>query len=261
MLALTAGATAGRGATTNDPAHAANATAAVCDQAARIASNESGVPVEVLRAVTRTETGRRLHGRLRPWPWTINMEGAGHWFDSAGEAIAYATRSHAGGARSFDMGCFQINYRWHGMHFDNLAEMMDPVASARYAARFLGELYRETGNWTEAVGRYHSRTPSFQQRYLQRYRRILAALPAMPDLALAPPPPRIAAEVAPARPEPERQVAQAPRAIQPPAELQAQAAASLAGLTAALPPTPGAVRLTQRVVNGGLLTGARPLFD
>jgi hypothetical protein len=170
-----------------DPAAAAAiATAALCDAAAATAAAESGVPLEVLRAITRTETGRRLHGATRPWPWTVNMEGRGVWFASRTEAVAYAEAERARGARSFDMGCFQINYRWHGQHFASLDAMMDPLQSARYAARYLAALFAERGDWLSAAGRYHSATSAFAERYKLRFRSFLAQLPPMPDASPLP---------------------------------------------------------------------------
>jgi soluble lytic murein transglycosylase-like protein len=72
--------------------------------------------------------------------------------------------NHARGARSYDVGCFQINYRWHGQHFASLDQMFDPDANAAYAARFLSELYAEFGDWSRAAGAYHSRTPVLSPR-------------------------------------------------------------------------------------------------
>ncbi|MBY6090631.1 transglycosylase SLT domain-containing protein [Maritimibacter alkaliphilus] len=146
--------------------------ALLCDHAARQASMESGVPLDVLLAITRTETGRMRAGRIEPWPWTVNMEGKGLWFDTPREAQAYIAERHAEGARSYDVGCFQINYRWHGEAFSSLATMMDPLPNARYAAQFLQELYEETGSWSEAAGAYHSRTRVHATRYRARFDRI-----------------------------------------------------------------------------------------
>jgi hypothetical protein len=148
----------------------------LCEDAAARASAASGVPVSVLRAIALTETGRTKHGSFRPWPWTVNMEGRGAWFDSYEEARDYVARHHAQGARSYDVGCFQINYRWHGQHFRSVEEMFDPDANAAYAARFLSELYAELGDWSRAAGAYHSRTPSFAGRYRERFDRIRARL-------------------------------------------------------------------------------------
>lgn len=160
-----------------DPSHA-DETSDLCDEAARIAANETGVPLPVLRSITRTETGRTRAGVLAPWPWTVNMEGQGIWFASLDEAKAYVFRHFKRGARSFDIGCFQINYRWHNEGFRSIDEMFDPLANARYAARFLKSLSAETESWTKAAGAYHSRTPVHARRYEARYSEILASLDA-----------------------------------------------------------------------------------
>ena len=157
-------------------AHAATrpAASAICDQVAQIAARKTGVPVTVLQAITRTETGRKTDGRFGPWPWTVNMEGKGIWFDTLDEARAYVFREFKRGARSFDVGCFQINYKWHHQAFSSIDEMFDPVANATYAAEFLKSLYAEHGTWSDAAGAYHSRTPKHAERYkavFERHRR------------------------------------------------------------------------------------------
>ena len=147
----------------------AEAVSATCERVAEEASRQSGVPVSVLKAISLTETGRKLGGKLRPWPWTVNMEGAGHWFDTLDEARAYVFAEFKRGARSFDVGCFQINYKWHNQAFSSIDEMFDPMANALYAARFLSELYAEKGSWDAAAGAYHSRTKEFADRYSKRF--------------------------------------------------------------------------------------------
>ncbi|MEO0372968.1 MAG: transglycosylase SLT domain-containing protein [Pseudomonadota bacterium] len=169
---------------------AANAYSGICDLVAHQAAQERGVPISVMKAITRTETGRNQGGRLTPWPWTVNMEGAGHWFDSRGAAEDYVAKHHARGARSYDVGCFQINYRWHGQHFTSIEAMFDPLTNARYAARFLSELFAETGDWSAAAGAYHSRTPKYANRYRTRFDRIRARLDTSGNTAA---PPRVAA--------------------------------------------------------------------
>lgn len=144
----------------------------LCEAAAARASSSTGVPLSVLRAITLTETGRSKKGSFRPWPWTVNMEGKGVWFDTLDEAKAYVRRNHDRGARSYDVGCFQINYRWHGGAFSSVDEMFDPDANAFYAARFLRQLFAEYGDWSRAAGAYHSRTPKFAEKYSKRFDRI-----------------------------------------------------------------------------------------
>lgn len=170
-------------------------TSAICDAAGQRAAAATGVPELVLRAIALTETGRRLEGKFRPWPWTVNMEGAGKWFDTPTEAMAFVRAHHDKGARSYDVGCFQINYRWHGNAFSSLEDMFDPLRNATYAANFLKRLHAETGSWAKSAAAYHSRTPKYAKRYQQRFEKILARLGGPPptgadsayDLALSNP--------------------------------------------------------------------------
>ena len=166
---------------------------ALCDRAAALAAQATGVPVSVLKAIALNETGRKRGGAFRPWPWTVNMEGKGLWFETEAEARAYAEERYAAGARSFDIGCFQINHKWHGEHFTSIQQMFDPVANGLYAAKFLKSLYAESGDWSAAAGAYHSRNPEFAEKYAARFDRFrsglreedLNAIPEVPALMLA----------------------------------------------------------------------------
>lgn len=161
--------------------NASASPAQLCDQAATRAAQESGVPEAVMLALTRTETGRRADGALQPWPWTVNMEGEGRWFETPREALSYVRERQRAGARSFDIGCFQINHLWHGEAFSSLEEMFDPILNARYAAQFLmslrAELSPRQANWPRIAGAYHSRTPHFAKKYRTRFEKILRAGP------------------------------------------------------------------------------------
>lgn len=164
----------------------------ICDDAAWQASKATGVPISVLKAISLTETGRKRGGEFRPWPWTVNMEGKGVWFDTEDEARAYVYKHFQRGARSFDIGCFQINYKWHGEAFSSIEEMFDPAKNALYAARFLKELHAEMGSWSKAAGAYHSRTPSYAEKYAERFDTVRSRyahedgrdIPDIPDIVL-----------------------------------------------------------------------------
>jgi hypothetical protein len=148
----------------------------LCRDAAISASRQTGVPLQVLLAISLTETGRKGENGFSPWPWTLNIEGRGEWLDNRGSALEMAYATLRRGARSFDVGCFQVNYRWHGEGFTSLEQMMDPEANALYAARFLLSLYDETGDWALAAGHYHSRTPEHASRYRRVFERHMASV-------------------------------------------------------------------------------------
>lgn len=160
----------------------------LCRDAARSASVETGVPYDVLMAVALTETGRLRNGALEPWPWAIQYDGQGRWFDTKAEAVAMAEATLETGATNIDLGCFQLNIRWHAGAFSSAGDMISPDRNARYAADFLAKLYRESGDWTVAAGAYHSRNPDTAEAYREKFAAILADLQdgaPLPDRALA----------------------------------------------------------------------------
>lgn len=146
-----------------------------CLIAARTASVRTGVPLAVLIAVAQTETGRTHAGGTQPWPWSVNIAGKGHYFNNATSALSFVRLAHENGERNIDIGCFQINFRWHGHNFSSFEEMLDPTENAVYAAGFLSRLHDEKGDWSLAAGAYHSRTQEHALRYRAKFDRFLAA--------------------------------------------------------------------------------------
>lgn len=140
-----------------------------CYRAARHAAGEIGVPANVLLAIAKTETGRTIDGTTQPWPWAINTRGVGKWLESESALLEAALEQIARGETLFDLGCFQINYRWHGSNFNSLDEMISPHGNALYAAKFLKTLFVEFEDWTEAVGAYHSRTEELATIYKAKF--------------------------------------------------------------------------------------------
>lgn len=128
-----------------------------------------GIPVHLLAAIASTESGRyhKGLGLSIPWPWTINAEGKGHYFDSKEEAVAAVRKLQAQGVKSIDVGCMQVNLRHHPNAFASLSEAFDPRFNVAYAARFLRNNYEDLGSWKLAAAAYHSRTPTFGNQYLK----------------------------------------------------------------------------------------------
>ena len=151
-------------------------TASICVRAAHEASVKTGVPINVLLALTLTETGRSMNGKLTPWPWALNQAGDSHWFPDSPAAMAFLTAAVDEGLTNIDVGCFQLNYRWHGAAFSSLDAMMEPGANALYAARMVSDLAGSEQDWIRAVGAYHSGTPEVAKRYLARFAPIFTAL-------------------------------------------------------------------------------------
>jgi hypothetical protein len=222
---------------------ASGSAPALCRDAARAAAARHGIPVEMMQAITLVETRRKIGGITGPWPWTLNIDGKGYWYDTRSEALGHARREIAGGRLSVDLGCFQLNYRWHGGNFAALDEMLDPALAADYAARFLGELFAETGDWMRAAGHYHSRTPIHAQRYRGMIGRALAGLDGTQDAASAQSGPPVAAQPGP---RPVKLARAEPAGAEPPHAFflaTARAASDPATAMTAISASPGAVVL------------------
>lgn len=159
----------------------ASSPADLCIAAAHTAAARTSVPLRVLLAVTLTETGRSAGQALKPWAWALNRGGESLWFETGDETRRYLQRALAEGTSNIDVGCFQLNWRWHGQEFASLEAMLDPESNALYAARYLERLYAESGDWTRAAGAYHSADPGFVRKYLARWSPIYAGLEGLED--------------------------------------------------------------------------------
>ena len=133
-----------------------------------------GIPDNMLLGIGLQEAGVSRGGRLTVWPWAVNAAGEGRIFENRDAAMAWVRERQAAGVDSIDVGCMQINLRWHPGAFANLEEGFDPFINIDYAARFLAGLYAETGDWMRAGGAYHSRTPEKAGIYLSSLRRNVA---------------------------------------------------------------------------------------
>jgi soluble lytic murein transglycosylase-like protein len=123
-----------------------------CEREMTRAARLNDIPLNVLYAVGLTETGH--HGQLSPFD--MNVDGRPVRSTSLSEAIAKFQAERTNGAKFIDIGCMQINQRWHGADFASLSDMFDPARNVRYAAAFLKQLKAQEGTWTLAVARYNA---------------------------------------------------------------------------------------------------------
>ena len=125
----------------------------------------------LLLAIARAESGRPIPPLpgLQPWPWAVNADGGAYYFDSKDAAVAWVKQAQLRGVGQIDIGCMQINLQSHPQAFSSIEQAFDPVSNADYAARFLTLLRADAGgNWFDAVGYYHSRTPILAADYRAR---------------------------------------------------------------------------------------------
>lgn len=141
--------------------------AALCETSIASAEYAGHLPPRILSAIAMVESGRfdETAKAVRPWPWTINAEGEGHYFASKGDAIGAVRALQMRGVRSIDVGCLQVNLRHHPDAFGSLDEAFEPSVNAAYAAQFLNRLHAPGDNWSRAIGAYHSGTLALGDAY------------------------------------------------------------------------------------------------
>ncbi len=138
----------------------------LCEAAIARAEHVRDLPDGLLPALARVESGRPdAVGATRPWPWTVDVDGQGHFFASKAEAVAAVRTLQDMGIRSIDIGCLQVNLMYHPRAFASIEQAFDPAANAAYAARFLVALHQRDNDWTHAIASYHSETPSLGAAY------------------------------------------------------------------------------------------------
>lgn len=132
-------------------------------------SSQLDIPFEILGAVALTETGIQKNKFLQPWPWAVNAHGKGYIFDSKKEAILFTKQYLSSGKTSIDLGCMQMNWRWHKQRFKkSVTKMFNPQNNIYQAALFLKEQYQHTHDWVKAIGRYHSKNQKYAQQYIKK---------------------------------------------------------------------------------------------
>ena len=173
LLAAAAHAESGRRAESTATLPAADAS---CHPAIEAAERALRIPDHLLIAMGRVESGRRDPGTSTwiSWPWTVNVEGQGTFYETKEAAIAAVRQLQARGVRSIDVGCMQVNLMHHPAAFATLDMAFDPQANARYASQFLRALFQQSGDWAKAAAFYHSQTPALAIDYA---RRVVAFLP------------------------------------------------------------------------------------
>ena len=128
---------------------------------------EKGIPTGLLAAISIIESGKNVPARddLVAWPWVINVAGKPEFYKTKTDTVKALNKHLNKGVMNIDVGCMQLNYRYHGDNFSSVSYMLDPRRNVEYGAKFLIRLYDQFGSWTKAIGHYHSATLKHQVPY------------------------------------------------------------------------------------------------
>ncbi|WP_417883158.1 transglycosylase SLT domain-containing protein [Vibrio rumoiensis] len=139
----------------------------------KVMATKYQIPADVLYTLAITESNTKMKdGSYSPWPYTINLDGIGYRYASYEELVKQSKLLMRMGRESFDVGLFQVNWKWNGHRTSSIDELADPYENVRVAAEILKEQYRLYGEWAIAAGRYHnpSNSKGFASEYEKRFR-------------------------------------------------------------------------------------------
>jgi Transglycosylase SLT domain len=148
-----------------------------CRDAVAKVNADGKVPEHLLIAIAQVESGRwnEVAEEKIAWPWTVTAKGHGRYLPSKAAALAEIKSLQARGISNIDVGCMQINLRYHPKAFEDMEAALDPGRNVAYAAKLLSSLRRDRGSWTRAVGNYHSNKPTRTGPYRVKVFRALFA--------------------------------------------------------------------------------------
>ena len=145
----------------------------LCEYLAKDAEKKYGLPENILLSISRVESGyQKVDGITRAWPWTLNAGGDSAYFQTKEVALGSLKDRIKKGVTNIDVGCMQLNYRWHKKFFKSLSDMINPIQNVDYGARFLKKLHQRHGSWEKAVKYYHSSKSKFNVKYYSKVRAV-----------------------------------------------------------------------------------------
>jgi len=120
------------------------------------------VPAKILYAVACAESGREMSdGKIRPWPWALNVAGEARFYSSRFAAYSDLT-SELPTQSNIDIGLGQINWYWHRHRLLSAWLALDPYFNLKTAAQLLRAQFDSChcNDWWIAVERYHAPSDS-----------------------------------------------------------------------------------------------------
>lgn len=150
-----------------------------CERAIQAQEQRAGIPQGLLNAISHAESGRWApqNQATIAWPWTVTTGGKGHFLPNRADAVAFVKALQADGVENIDVGCLQINLKYHPSAFSSIEQAFDPNLNAAYAADFLRQRFSVSKSWMKAVGDYHSTTPKLNKKYRNKVAKIWNATP------------------------------------------------------------------------------------
>ncbi|MSO77606.1 MAG: hypothetical protein EXQ87_11985 [Alphaproteobacteria bacterium] len=146
-------------ATQAEPARAST-DAQVCRRHVTEAEEQHRIPRGLLHAIAITESAYN--------PLALNIEGRTVEAPSVDQLLLRVRQARNKGIQNVSIGCMQILVKYHVHRVGTTRDLIQPHINVAYGARYLRELFEQTGDWWLAVARYHTSDAVKQAIYLCR---------------------------------------------------------------------------------------------
>ena len=138
-----------------------------CEKVIETIEDYTDIPKNLLLSIGKSESGRILkNNKYVIWPWTVNHAGKSLFFDTKKQMQKYVLKHVELNDYNLDVGCMQINLKWHKNNFKKISDMFAIEPNVSYAASFLLQLKNKHGSWDMAIKHYHSSDPNKNRPYL-----------------------------------------------------------------------------------------------
>ena len=138
----------------------------LCENTIESVELQTDIPKGLLLGIGKAEAIRKINSKYIIWPWTINHAGKSLFFDNKEQMKNYVFKNLKRKDFNIDVGCMQINIKWHKNNFKKISDMFEVNPNISYAASFLKQLKNKHGSWDKAIKHYHSSDPKKNNPYL-----------------------------------------------------------------------------------------------
>ena len=138
----------------------------ICENTIESVEIQTEIPKGLLLGIGKAEAIRKTKNKFVIWPWTINHAGKSMFFDTKKQMRNYVFKNLKRNDLNMDVGCMQINIKWHKNNFKKISDMFEVNPNISYAASFLQQLKNKHGSWDNAIKHYHSSDPKKNKPYL-----------------------------------------------------------------------------------------------
>ena len=138
----------------------------LCENTIESIELQTDIPKGLLLGIGKAEAIRKIKNKFVIWPWTLNHAGKSMFFDTKKQMRNYVFKNLKRNDFNIDVGCMQINIKWHKNNFKKISDMFEVNPNVSYAASFLKQLKSKHGSWDKAIKHYHSSDPKKNNPYL-----------------------------------------------------------------------------------------------